>query len=61
MPDLPGLSLFFVQFHPDNLCPAVFEYKDIGNVWRTLIPAFLLVILGVLFFISLRRSKEILW
>ena len=40
---------------------ALFEYEEMGNVWRTLIPAFYLVILGVLFYISLRKSKEILW
>lgn len=40
---------------------ALFEYEEMGNVWRTLIPAFYLLILSVLFFISLRKSKEILW
>jgi hypothetical protein len=39
----------------------LFEYEGMGNIWRSLIPAFYLLILSVLFFISLKKSKEILW
>lgn len=49
---LQGLTLIYT---------AMFEYEGMGNVWRTLIPAFCLLILSVLLFISLKKSKEILW
>ena len=49
---LQGLTLIYT---------ALFEYEGMGNVWRTLIPAFYLIILSILFFISLKKSKEILW
>ena len=49
---LQGLTLIYT---------ALFEYEEMGNIWRTLIPAFYLLILSVLFFFSLRKSKEILW
>ena len=39
----------------------LFEYEEMGDIWRTLIGAFYLLILSVLFFISLKKSKEILW
>lgn len=49
---LLGLTLLYT---------AMFEYEDMGNPLRTTIPAIFILILGVLFFISLRKSKEILW
>ena len=49
---LQGLTLIYT---------AMYEYEGMGNVWRTLIPAFFILILSVLFFISLKKSKEILW
>jgi len=49
---LQGLTLIYT---------AMFEYEEMGNILRTLIPAFFLLILSVLFFISLKKSKEILW
>lgn len=39
----------------------LFEYEEMGDIWRTLIGAFYLLILSILFFISLKKSKEILW
>jgi hypothetical protein len=39
----------------------LFEYEGMGNIWRSLIPASYLLILSILFFISLKKSKEILW
>ena len=49
---LQGLTLLYT---------AIFEYEGMGNIWRTLIPAFIILIFSALFFISLRKSKEILW
>jgi hypothetical protein len=49
---LQGLTLIYT---------ALFEYEGMGNIWRSLIPAFYLLILSVLFFIGLKKSKEILW
>ena len=49
---LLGLTLIYT---------AMFEYEEMGNYLRTLIPAFFILILSVLFFISLKKSKEILW
>ena len=49
---LQGLTLIYT---------ALFEYEEMGNVWRTLIPAFFLIVISVLFFISLKKSKETLW
>ena len=49
---LVGLTLIYT---------ALFEYEEMGNIWRTLIPSFYLLILSILFFIRLKKSKEILW
>ena len=49
---LQGLTLIYT---------VLFEYEGMGNIWRSLIPAFYLIILSLLFFISLKKSKEILW
>lgn len=49
---LMGLTLIYTM---------VFEYEEMGNIWRSLIPAIYFLILSILFFISLKKSKEILW
>ena len=49
---LQGLTLIYT---------VMFEYEGMGNIWRSLIPAFFVLILSILFFISLKKSKEILW
>ena len=43
------------------LYTVLFEYEGMGNIWRSLIPASYLLILSILFFVSLKKSKEILW
>lgn len=43
------------------LYTAMFEYEDMGNPLRTVIPAIFILIISLMFFISLRKSKEILW
>ena len=47
-----GLTLFYT---------VMFEYEGIGEIKFTLIPAILVSINSILFWISLRLSKEILW
>jgi hypothetical protein len=47
-----GLTLFYT---------VIFESEGIGNIPNTLIPAIVITILSILFWISLRQSKEILW
>ena len=49
---LQGLTLIYT---------ALFEYEEMGNIWRTIVPAIYILILSVLLFISLKKSKEILW
>jgi hypothetical protein len=49
---LSGLTLIYT---------VVFEYEEMGYIWRSLISAIVLLILSILFFISLKKSKEILW
>ena len=49
---LMGLTLIYT---------VIFEYEEMGNIWRSLIPAIIVLILSILFFISLKKSKEILW
>ncbi len=49
---LNGLTLIYT---------VIFEYEGMGNMLRSLIPAILILILSLLFFISLKKSKEILW
>ena len=49
---LQGLTLIY---------SVVFEYEEMGNMLRSLIPAIFIIILSLLFFISLQKSKEILW
>jgi FtsH-binding integral membrane protein len=39
----------------------LFEYEEMGNMLRSLIPAIIILIMSLLFFISLKKSKEILW
>ncbi len=48
---LQGLTLIYTS---------LFEYEEMGNIWRSLIPAFCLLVISLLFFLSLRKSKEIL-
>ena len=48
---LAGLALIF---------SALFEPEGIGDIMQTLIPGIILVILGVLLWISLKQSKELL-
>lgn len=47
-----GLTLFYT---------VIFESEGIGDINFTLIPAILVTIISILFWISLRQSKEILW
>lgn len=47
-----GLTLFYT---------VMFEYDGIGEIKFTLIPAILISINSILFWISLRLSREILW
>jgi len=42
------------------LYSGVFESEGIGNVWHTFIPGIINVLLSILFWISLKQSKEIL-
>ena len=49
---ITGLTLFYT---------VMFEYDGIGEIKFTLIPAILTTALSILFWISLRQSKEILW
>ena len=49
---LTALALFYSM---------IFEYDGIGDVLNTLIPAIVLSIISILFWISLRQSKELLW
>ena len=42
------------------LYSGLFEPEGIGNVWHTLIPGIINVLLSILFWISLKQSKEIL-
>jgi len=49
---LQGLTLIYT---------VLFEYEEMGSIWRSVIPAIYILILSVLFFISLKKSKEILW
>jgi hypothetical protein len=39
----------------------LFEYEEMGNPLRSLVPAIVILIMSLLFLISLRKSKEILW
>ena len=47
-----GLTLFYT---------VMFEYEGIGDIKFTLMPAILISINSILFWISLRLSKDILW
>ena len=49
---LNGLTLLYT---------VIFEYEEMGNMLRSLIPAILALIMSLLFMISLKKSKEILW
>ena len=49
---LVGLTLFYTVF---------FENEGIGNIWNTIIPAIVHIILSILFWISLMKSKAVLW
>jgi hypothetical protein len=44
-----------------SIYTVAFEYEGIGEIRFTLIPAILITIISILFWISLRQSKEILW
>jgi len=48
---LDGLALLYTVF---------FENEGIGNIWNTAVPAIVVLILSVLFWISLKQSKETL-
>ncbi|NQU84860.1 MAG: DUF4345 family protein [Mariniphaga sp.] len=43
------------------LYSVLFEMTGIGNIEQTLVPAIINLILSVLFWISLKKSKAILW
>lgn len=43
------------------LYSGLFEAEGIGNVWHTLIPGIINVLLSILIWISIKQSKEILW
>ena len=43
------------------LYSGLFEPEGIGNVWHTFIPGIVNVLLSILFWISLKQSKEILF
>ncbi len=49
---LVGLTLFYT---------VSFESEGIGNLWHTIIPAIVHIMLSILFWISLNKSKAILW
>jgi len=49
---LVGLSLMY---------EVLFHWDDSFNMMNTLIPAIVLIIVAILFWLSLRQSKEILW
>lgn len=49
---LQGLTLIYT---------VIFEYEEMGNSLRSLIPAIFILIMSALFFLSLKKSKEILW
>ena len=44
-----------------NFYELIFQWDGSYNLLNTLIPAIVLLILSILFWISLRQSKEILW
>ena len=44
-----------------NFYELIFQWDNAYNLLNTLIPAIVLIILSILFWISLRQSKEILW
>lgn len=44
-----------------NFYELIFQWDGTYNLLNTLIPAIVLIILAILFCISLRQSKEILW
>ena len=44
-----------------NVYELIFHWDSSYNLYNTLIPAIVLIILSILFWISLRQSKEILW
>lgn len=43
------------------LYSGLFETEGIGNVWHTLIPSIIILLLSILIWISIKQSKEILW
>lgn len=49
---LVGLALLY---------EVIFEWDSSYNMLNSLIPAIVLIILSILFWISLRRAKELLW
>lgn len=49
---LVGLTLFYT---------VLFEFEGFYNIWNTIIPAIVNIILSVIFWISLNKSKAILW
>lgn len=49
---LLGLTLIYT---------VLFEYEEMGNPLRSLIPAILILLLSALLYLSLKKSKDLLW
>ena len=49
---LVGLTLFYT---------VLFENEGIGDIWNTIIPAIVHITFSILFWISLMKSKAVLW